>query len=90
MYPQIAYGLRPMVWAATEAYIHSNNEKYLALANDLNSWLLGENAANIAMYNTANGVCFDGVVGLNEVNKNSGAESTIESLLILLAMEKYK
>jgi hypothetical protein len=89
-YPQIAYGLRPMVWAAAEAYKHSNNEKHLTLAKDLNSWLLGINDANTAIYNTTNGVCFDGVVGLNEVNRNSGAESTIESLLILLEMEKLK
>lgn len=89
-YPQIAYGLRPMVWAAAEAYKYSNNEKHLTLAKDLNLWLLGENAANIAIYNANNGVCFDGVIGLNQVNRNSGAESTIESLLILLEMEKLK
>jgi hypothetical protein len=89
-YPQIAYGLRPMVWSAAEAYKYSNNEKHLMLAKDLNLWLLGENAANIAIYNANNGVCFDGVIGLNQVNRNSGAESTIESLLILLEMEKLK
>jgi len=89
-YPQIAYGLRPMVLAASEAYQYSNNEKYLTLTKNLNSWLLGNNDANEAIYNPNNGVCFDGVVGPNEVNRNSGAESTIESLLILLEMEKLK
>lgn len=90
VYPQIAYGLRPMVWAASEAHKYSNDEKHLTLANDLNLWLLGKNDANEAIYNANNGVCFDGVVGLNQVNRNSGAESTIESLLILLEMEKLK
>lgn len=89
-YPQIAYGLRPMVWATAEAYKYSNNEKHLTLAKDLKLWLLGENVANIAIYNANNGVCFDGVIGLNQVNRNSGAESTIESLLILLEMEILK
>lgn len=90
VYPQIAYGFRPMVWATAEAYKYSNNEKYLLLTKELNSWLLGENDAKKSIYNPLNGVCFDGVIGLNEVNKNSGAESTIESLLILLEMEKIK
>lgn len=89
-YPQIAYGLRPMVWAASEAYKYSNNEKHLTLAKDLNLWLLGKNDANIAIYNANNGVCFDGVTGLNQVNRNSGAESTIESLMSLLEIEKLK
>ncbi|MBK5208941.1 MAG: hypothetical protein JJE44_05465 [Flavobacteriaceae bacterium] len=89
-YPQIAYGLRPMVWAATEAYKYSNNEKHLALAKELELWLSGKNDANKAMYNPSTGICFDGITGPNEVNKNSGAESTIESLLILLEMEKIK
>ena len=89
-YPQIAYGLRPMVWAAAEAYRYSNQEKYLTLAKNLGSWLTGNNDANQAIYNPSNGICFDGITGPNEVNKNSGAESTIESLLILLEMEKIK
>lgn len=89
-YPQIAYGLRPMVWAAAAAYKYSNNGMHLTLAKDLNLWLLGENAANVAIYNANNGVCFDSVTGLNQVNRNSGAESTIESLLLLLEMEKLK
>ena len=89
-YPQIAYGLRPMVWAASEAYQYSNDEKYLTLAKNLGLWLSGNNDANEAIYNPSTGISFDGVVGPNEVNRNSGAESTIESLLILLEMEKLK
>ena len=42
------------------------------------------------MYNPSTGVCFDGITGLNEVNKNSGAESTLEMLLMLLEIEKTK
>ncbi|PCH54144.1 MAG: hypothetical protein COC22_00810 [Flavobacteriaceae bacterium] len=88
-YPQIAYGLRPMVWAASEAYQYSNDEKHLKLAKNLKLWLSGNNDANEPIYNPNTGISFDGVVGPNEVNRNSGAESTIESLLILLEMEKY-
>ncbi len=89
-YPQIAYGLRPMIWAASEAYQYSKNEKYLKLATELELWLYGQNDAKKVMYNSATGICFDGIISSNETNKNSGAESTIESLLIMLEIKKLK
>ena len=87
-YPQITYGLRPMIWAASEAFQYTKNQKYLKLAADLASWLYGENDAKIAMHNEYTGVCFDGIISEKEINRNSGAESTIESILILLEMKK--
>ncbi len=89
-YPQIAYGIRPMVWAAAEAYRYSKNSSHSALATNLAAWLSGTNDAGIAIYNPGTGVCFDGIDGLGSVNKNSGAESTIESLLVLLEIEKLR
>ncbi|MDD7886337.1 hypothetical protein [Flavivirga sp. 57AJ16] len=89
-YPQIAYGIRPMLWATAEAYRYSNDDKYLVIAKELELWMSGKNDANKAMYNPSTGVCFDGITGLNEVNKNSGAESTLEMLLMLLEIEKTK
>ena len=89
-YPQIMYGLRPMVWAASEAYRYSKNVKYLKLSKDLESWLSGNNDAKTVMYNPATGICFDGIKSKEEVSRNSGAESTIESLLIMLEMKKFE
>ncbi len=89
-YPQIAYGLRPMIWATSEAYKYSKNKKYLILATDLESWLSGKNDAKRVIYNSETGICFDGIIAQNEINMNSGAESTIESLLILLEMKNLK
>ena len=89
-YPQIAYGLRPMIWATSEAYSYSKNEKYLTLTRDLESWLYGQNDANGVIYDSATGICFDGIKSQKEISKNSGAESTIESLMILLEMKKLK
>lgn len=89
-YPQIAYGLRPMVYAVIEAYQYSKDDKYVALAKSLESWLSGKNDAEINIYDPNTGVCFDGIVAPSEVNKNSGAESTIESLLVLLEIKKLK
>ena len=40
------------------------------------------------MYNLKTGVCFDGIISKAEINKNSGAESTIEALLSLLEIEQ--
>jgi len=89
-YPQITYGLRPMVWAASEAYGYSKNAKYLKLSKDLESWLSGNNDAKTVMYNPETGICFDGIKSKEEVSRNSGAESTIESLLIMLEMKKLE
>jgi len=86
-YPQITYGLRPMVWSSLEAYKYSKNKKYLKLAKDLNSWLSGNNDAKTVMYHPETGICFDGIKSKEETSKNSGAESTIESLLILLEIK---
>jgi hypothetical protein len=89
-YPQIAYGLRPMIWAASEAYHYSKKEIYLSLTIELESWLFGNNDANITMYDPKTGICFDGIISQGDVNRNSGAESTIESILIMLEMEKLR
>jgi hypothetical protein len=87
-HPQIVYGLRPMVWAASEAYQYSKNIKYLKLSIELESWLSGNNDVKTVMYNPKTGICFDGIINKEKVNRNSGAESTIESLLIKLEMKK--
>lgn len=89
-YPQIAYGVRPMLWATSEAYQYSNDEKHLNIIEDLELWISGKNDANQPMYNPNTGICFDGITDPNEVNRNSGAESTLEILLMLLEIEKLK
>ena len=89
-YPQITYGLRPMIWATSEAYAHTRNEKYLTLAKDLELWLHGDNDAQGIMYDPATGICYDGIKSKDEISKNSGAESTIESLMVLMEMKKLR
>ncbi|MGO4816895.1 hypothetical protein [Flavobacterium sp. W22_SRS_FP1] len=89
-FPQIAYGIRPIVSATSEAYRYSKNNNHLTLTKNFAAWLSGSNDAGTAIYNYDSGICFDGIVSASQVNKNSGAESTIESLLVLLEMEKLK
>ncbi len=88
-YEQIAYGIRPMFSAAVEAYRLTKNEKYADIAGQLAAWFLGANAANKIMYNVATGRCFDGIESSNNVNINSGAESTIEALFTMQIAENY-
>ena len=89
-YPQITYGLRPMIWATSEAYNYSKNKKYLNLAKEMELWLSGDNDAKGLMYDPTTGICFDGIKSKEEISKNSGAESTIEGLMVLLEMKKLK
>jgi hypothetical protein len=85
-YPQIAYGVRPMVFAAMKAWSLTRNERYRILANSLADWLFGANDAHTPIYHPESGVTFDGIVSRGVVNRNSGAESTIEALMCLQAL----
>ena len=87
-YEQIAYGIRPMVAAAAEAYRLTNDAKYADIAGHLAAWFLGANDANKIMYSVTTGRCFDGIQS-SSVNINSGAESTIEALLAMEIAERY-
>ncbi len=89
-FPQIAYGFRPMIWACIEAFIVTDEEKYLRRAEEITEWFSGKNIANQQMYDPATGRCFDGIISETEVNRNSGAESTIEALLSLQAFDQIK
>lgn len=86
-FPQIAYGISPMILASIEAYHITKSEKYAIQAADLGLWFFGNNPANQTMYNMVTGRCFDGINSETSINHNSGAESTIEALLSLQAIE---
>jgi hypothetical protein len=89
---QIAYGRGPMIWSALQAHaLASNSEtKYLDLACQLAMWFFGDNPAHAMMYDPATGRGYDGINSPEAINKNAGAESTIESLLALQALEMYQ
>jgi hypothetical protein len=87
-YPQIAYDIRPMVLTCLTAYYITSDERYARQAGEIACWLLGANAAQTRMYDPLTGRCFDGINNEKNVNKNSGAESTIEALLTLLEVEQ--
>ncbi len=89
-FAQIAYGIRPMIFAATEAYEITGEQKYADIAGHLAAWFFGANDAHEIIYDKPTGRCFDGIIAINKLNKNSGAESTIECLLALQKIEKHR
>jgi hypothetical protein len=88
-FEQIAYGIRPMVFAAIEAYRLTNQDKYADIAGHLSAWFLGANVVSKEMYSKATGRCYDAISSATNVNLNSGAESTIEALLTMQRVESY-
>ena len=58
---------------------------YLRRMREAFAWFLGANRLGVSLYDFATAGCCDGM-GLTEVNRNQGAESTICFLLALLKM----
>ena len=86
-FEQIAYGIRPAVWACLELYKSKGDLQYLKLGHQMAAWFSDANLAGQAMYIPHNGMGLDGIIDFNKVNRNAGAESTIEALLCLQAFE---
>lgn len=86
-FSQIAYNLRPMIYSCLEAFRMTNDSIYAIKAGEIALWFLGKNIANEQVYFPQNGICYDGINSENDINKNSGAESTIEALLSLQQIE---
>ena len=86
-YPQIAYGIHAVSSGLMEAYLITNNEEYKVNMIRGLEWFSGDNSAGVVMYDPSTGRTFDGI-DLNGVNMNSGAESTIEALLLFLEMRE--
>jgi hypothetical protein len=83
-FPQIAYDVRPVVSGLLRLYEATGKEEYAGNAALAAAWFLGRNKAKRAMYDAGSGRCYDGINGPDDVNLNSGAESTIEALLALM------
>lgn len=86
-YSQIAYALRPMIVGALRLAESTNDPHFAELAADLAQWFFGKNAAQAQMYDPKTGRGFDGILSEKEINRNAGAESTIEALYAILELE---
>lgn len=87
-FSQIAYNIRPMVFALLEAYKITSDTSYAMQAGKIAQWFNGKNPAGEIMYNPHTGIFYDGIENENLINKNAGAESTIEGLLTLLKISQ--
>ena len=87
-FPQIAYGLGPIVEGYLALADATGDPRYAVYAGLVAGWFTGSNPARIAMYDPITGRTFDGIDGPSpvKVNRNAGAESTVESLLALQAV----
>jgi hypothetical protein len=88
-YEQIAYGVRPMAVGLIRLYEATGRREYLVMAGLAAAWLMGNNPVGEPVYDPASGRGYDGISGERGLNRNSGAESTIEALLTLTEVEKY-
>ena len=88
-YEQIAYAVRPMAVGVIRLYEVTGKKDYLAMAGLAGSWLFGNNVLHQPIYDPATGRCYDGIRDSVTINKNSGAESTIEALYTLMEIEQY-
>ncbi len=88
-YDQIAYDIRPMTLGLLRLFDATGQGLYLMMAGLSSSWLLGNNVLHQAMYDSTTGRCFDGIKDSTDLNRNSGAESTIEALYTFLEVQQY-
>jgi multiple sugar transport system substrate-binding protein len=84
-FPQIAYGIGPIVEGYLALAEATGERRYAVLAGLTAGWFVGANLAGVSMYDERTGRTFDGIDGPSpeQVNRNAGAESTIEALLAL-------
>ena len=87
-FSQIAYGIRPLIFSCMNAYDLLKDSLFLNTAISAVKWFFKNNPANALMYDPATGIGYDGIIAYGKINYNSGAESTIESLLSILRLEK--
>jgi hypothetical protein len=84
---QIAYGVDATLQNLVRVAAAADRDAFRDLASFAGSWYFGNNPAGIEMYDPATGRTFDGVTFDGEVNRNSGAESTIHGLLSMLVLD---
>lgn len=89
-FPQIAYGVNSIVQGLVALHEATGDDTYGKLAGLTAGWFYGNNAAGFPMYDPATGRGYDGLHGPSSfrVNRNVGAESTIEALMALQAVNE--
>ena len=75
-YDQQSVEAAVMTEAATSAFRETGDTNYRSTALAIFDWFLGKNTLKLAVHNSENGGCYDGLTP-NGLNLNMGAEATI-------------
>lgn len=86
---QIAYGVDSRVQGLVATADAANAPGLLDVAAIAAGWFFGANPSGAPAYNPATGTAIDGIEPDGRVNPNSGAESTIHTLLTMLALDAH-
>lgn len=84
---QIAYGVDSRVQALVATGNATRAPGLLNVAAITAGWFFGANESGAPAYDRTTGACVDGIEPGGKVNKNSGAESTIQALLTMLTLD---
>lgn len=84
---QIAYGVDSRVEGLVATARAADAPGLLDVAAVAAGWYFGANRSGKPAYNPATGTAIDGIEADGRVNPNSGAESTIHTLLSMLALD---
>jgi hypothetical protein len=84
---QIAYGVDSRVEGLVATARAANAPGLLDVAAVYAGWFFGANRSGLPAYNPATGTAIDGIERDGRVNPNSGAESTIHTLLTMLTLD---
>ncbi|MFE9693290.1 hypothetical protein [Micromonospora sp. NPDC005806] len=84
---QIAYGVDSRVQSLLAVADAAGRTGFGQLAALAAAWYFGANPAGTPGYDPDTGRAIDGINGDGQVNRNSGAESTIHTLLSMLALD---
>jgi hypothetical protein len=86
---QIAYGADSRLQSLIATGRLTGRPAARRLAGIAGAWYFGANPAGKPMYDPASGRTFDGISSSGEINRNSGAESTIHGLLSMLVLDRH-
>lgn len=84
---QLAYGVDSRVQSLLAVADTTGSDGFRQLAAVTAAWFFGANPAGYRAYDPSTGRTIDGINGDGQVNHNSGAESTIHTLLTMLALD---
>ncbi|MCL5774231.1 MAG: hypothetical protein M1536_07635 [Firmicutes bacterium] len=87
IYPQTSYSDEALASNLIWLYKATGKENYAMMSGLMASWLYGNNIFKEPMYMASTGASYDGLDQAG-INKNSGAESTVEALLALLNINR--